>query len=304
MKPRYKKLGYVALNVTNISSARRFYEEEFGLQYSGSGKAGEVYLRCSTDHHNLILYPAARPGLKRIGWEMENDDELDEVVETLRSLGHTVHALSEEGCRALHQGKTYRVAEPNTGATLEFYSIINQFSAQFAPTVARIRYIGHVVIKTPKLRQVTDFFTEVLNFRISDMIGDRAIFLRCFPNPCHHSMAIIHSEEDGLHHVNFVVADIDDIGRSLARFKRKQVPVVYGPGRHPASGSVFLYFLDPDGLTLEYSLETEQFPEENPRKHRVYEVMRESFDYWGSEVDPRNASVGVIELGVELADCV
>ncbi len=36
---------------------------------------------------------------------------------------------------------------------------------------------------------------------------------------------------------------------------------MFGPGRHPPSESVFLYFLDPDGLTLEYSFGMEEFPE-------------------------------------------
>jgi 2,3-dihydroxy-p-cumate/2,3-dihydroxybenzoate 3,4-dioxygenase len=92
---------------------------------------------------------------------------------------------------------------------------------------------------------------------------------------------------------------MDDIGCALTRVKRHDVPVVYGPGRHPPSGSIFLYFLDPDGMTLEYSYGMEEFPEERPRKARVLEARPESLDYWGNVPDPRFASAGRFEPAAE-----
>ena len=38
----------------------------------------------------------------------------------------------------------------------------------------------------------------------------------------------------------------DDIGKALYRIKQHDIKVVFGPGRHPPSDSVFFYFLDPD----------------------------------------------------------
>lgn len=295
MSGRYEKLGYVALNVTDVSRARRFYEAELGLEYVGEGESGEAFFRCSTDHHNVILYPATTPGLKRIGWEMENADELAKLVETLRAAGHSVTEVASDERRALHQGPSYRYVEAATGATFEFYSLMYQFSTEFRSTTAKIQRLGHIVLKTPRAAEAVEFLTKFLNFRISDAIGERAIFLRCFPNPFHHALAIIEAKDTSLHHVNFMVTEIDDIGRGMVRFKNRQVPVVHGPGRHPPSGSIFLYFLDPDGLTIEYSFGMEEFPESGARKHRVLEFSRESFDYWGCDIDPRKASVGAIE---------
>jgi 2,3-dihydroxy-p-cumate/2,3-dihydroxybenzoate 3,4-dioxygenase len=72
------------------------------------------------------------------------------------------------------------------------------------------------------------------------------------------------------------------------------VPVVFGPGRHIASGSVFLYFLDPDGLTLEYSFGMEEFPEVDPRPPRILPPVPESIDSWGAIPDPRMTTIGEI----------
>ena len=87
-----------------------------------------------------------------------------------------------------------------------------------------------------------------------------------------------------------MVTEIDDVGRGLARFKAKDVPVVYGPGRHPASTSVFLYFLDPDGMTLEYSFGMEQFPERRSRGRRASRPDAAQLRLLG--LLPRSAHVG------------
>jgi 2,3-dihydroxy-p-cumate/2,3-dihydroxybenzoate 3,4-dioxygenase len=92
-----------------------------------------------------------------------------------------------------------------------------------------------------------------------------------------------------------MVSAIDDIGIAINRFKRAGVPIVFGPGRHPASESVFLYFLDPDGLTLEYSFGMEEFPEVAPRQARVLPPVPESIDVWGGIRDPRMSATGLVQ---------
>jgi 2,3-dihydroxy-p-cumate/2,3-dihydroxybenzoate 3,4-dioxygenase len=58
---------------------------------------------------------------------------------------------------------------------------------------------------------------------------------------------------------------------------------------------VFLYFLDPDGMTLEFSYGMEEFPEVEAREPRVLPGALESFDFWGGNPpDPRFASMGRI----------
>jgi 2,3-dihydroxy-p-cumate/2,3-dihydroxybenzoate 3,4-dioxygenase len=77
--------------------------------------------------------------------------------------------------------------------------------------------------------------------------------------------------------------------------KKHDVPIVFGPGRHPPSDSVFLYYLDPDQLTLEFSFGMEEFPEQHARAPRDLKLAPESIDYWGAQPDPRFAAVGQIE---------
>jgi 2,3-dihydroxy-p-cumate/2,3-dihydroxybenzoate 3,4-dioxygenase len=298
--PRYSKLGYVALNVSDLARARHFYETLWGLGVTETGAGGEVYLRCSDDHHNVVLYPApAEPGLKRIGWEMESEDELDALAQRLTQRGIPVRELDAAERAVLHQGRTMRFSEPYTGVTHEYYVEMRSFGGQpFVPTVAKIQRLGHVVVKTPKFDEAVDFYLNVLNFRNSDTVENAVTFMRCFPNPFHHSFGIANSKQRGLHHVNFMVTEVDDIGRGLWRFKANDVEVVRGPGRHPPSGSMFLYVLDPDALTVEYSFGMEEFPEHNARKPRLFAPIPESLDYWNCPRDPRQGAVGAVETEV------
>ena len=298
---RYKKLGYVALNVTDLARSTAFYCDTLGLQPVENERAGAgepQFFRCDWDHHNIMLFEGAAPGLKRIGFEMESAAELERLFTLLKGCGAQVWEVPAEESARFHQRRSIRLHEPHTGATFEFYDHMREFGGQpYVPTVAKIQRLGHLVLRTPAYAQAIQFFTEVLNFHISDVIEDAVTFTRCFPNRFHHSLGIGNGKTRGLHHVNFMVTEVDDIGRAIWRFNQAQVPIVNGPGRHPPSGSMFLYFLDPDGLTLEYSFGMEEFPETGARKHRVLEPIRASFDYWGAPVDPRKAAVGAIEAG-------
>lgn len=293
---RYEKLGYVALNVTDIERSRAFYENVVGLQYSGTNDEGHVFFRCSLDHHNIVLCPSVRPGLKRIGVEMQDEAALDELAAQLRRHDIPCYEVPEAERAAWHQGRTLRMSDPTTTAVFEFYSNVRLFGGQpYAPSHTKIQRIGHLVMKSPNFARAVQFWTQVLEFKISDQIGDSVCFLRFHPNPYHHGIGIGQGATNLLHHVNFMVTEVDDIGKAISRFAREKVAIVNGPGRHPASGSMFLYYLDPDGLTLEYSFGMEEFPEHGFRKPRVFEHIPESYDYWRSFVDPRKATVGEIE---------
>jgi 2,3-dihydroxy-p-cumate/2,3-dihydroxybenzoate 3,4-dioxygenase len=292
----YEKLGYVALNVSDVTKSRAFYEKQVGLQFSGEGEGGISFLRCSEDHHTIALYPSDKPGLKRVGFEMTSEEALDVLVHRLADHGTPAMEVSAAERKILRLGRAVRITEPFSGATFEFYVTMGQFSGQpFVPTLAKIQRLGHLVLRVSGFDEACGFYTNVLGFRVSDVIDGAVCFMRCHPNPYHHGVGLGKSNEAMLHHVNFMVTEIDDIGRGISRFNKSGVPIVNGPGRHPPSGSMFLYFLDPDGMTVEYSFGMEEFPSEGARKPRIMEPVRASIDYWDSFLDPRKGTVGAIE---------
>ena len=293
---RYRRLGYVALNITDRARSDRYYQDMLGLQPAGEALDGEHLYRCSAHHHDIILHEAPVAGLRRVGWEMQSLDDLARLRQHFARLGIVVHPMAADYCAALGLDQAFQISEPNTGATFEYFGRMADASTPYMPTVTRIVRVGHVVLGTKTYDETARFFTDALNYRISDQIDGTVTFMRCFPNPLHHSLGLSKSDANRLHHVNFMVTDIDDIGKALYRARSLEVPVVFGPGRHPPSESIFLYFLDPDGMTLEYSFGMEEFPELDPRPPRRLPMALESIDYWGARPLAEFGKGGPLEI--------
>lgn len=293
---RHKKLGYVALDVTDMEKSKNYYKEIVGLELVEEVENGPVFFRCSSDHHNLVLYPQKEAGLNRIAFEVENPEQLEIAFEHFTKHGLHPQEIDASEEKVLHQGKTFRFTDPYAGIRFEYYSDIQQMGKEYVPTVTKIARLGHVVFHVKRHDEMVRFMLDVMNFRTSDRIGDAVVFMRCFPNPYHHTFALSRSDENKFHHVNFMVTDIDDIGAARNRLSKNNVPIVFGPGRHATSDSIFLYFLDPDGLTNEYSFGMEEFPEEGPRKARLMEPSPIVLDTWdGDGPDTKRAFKGEIK---------
>ncbi|MHC0054667.1 VOC family protein [Actibacterium sp. D379-3] len=293
---RYKKLGYVELNVSDMARSRDFYERVIGLEYVGQGADGAVLLRCGDDPYNVALRKAPEPGHKRAGWMLESVDQFDVLEKQLADNGVPFEILSDGECSERGLLRATRIIEPNTQAVVEFYlNTPPDAHYFFQPTVAKIQRLGHVVYATPNFDAAVSFYKDVLNFAESDTIDDTFTFMRPFPNPYHHGIGIGRAEKNVYHHTNFMVSEIDDVGVAIHRLNSENVPIVFGPGRHPASGSVFLYFLDPDGLTCEYSFGMEEFSEDFARAPRRLTRRPQAADSWAAPLDPRMGKIGKIE---------
>lgn len=295
---RFKRLGYAALTVTDPARTLDFYTKMVGLEANGADPArdgGPLFLRCSEKNHDLVLFKGPRPGIRRLGWEMESEEAWRAARKHLEGLGLSAVSVARDEAALLGIGDAFRIAEPTTGATFEFYVGMERAPTPYVPSHTKISRLGHVVLRSPDRAATVKFMHDHLNFRVSDSIEDTVTFMRCFPNPYHHSFGVVAGEEAGLHHVNLMVSEIDDIGKAIYRMKAGGVPIVFGPGRHPPSESVFLYFLDPDGMTVEYSYGMEEFPEASPREPRLLPRALESVDYWGGVPEEAIGKVGAIE---------
>ncbi len=277
---RYRRLGYIALSVTDPARSQAFYRDIVGVATAASEDGETVFLRTSDRHHDLVLTRGDRAALKRIGWEMESAAALAAARAHLEALDIAIHPVCAEEAATLGIHDAFRFVEPTSGVLFEFYARMDT-APPFEPTHTAITRLGHVVLTSPRKADTERFLIDELNFRVSDRIGEVVTFMRCFPNPLHHSFGVGGSPAPSLGHINFMVSDFDDIGRANVRMKKHGVPVVYGPGHHPTSGSVFFYFRDPDGLIVEYSFGMEEFPEQGARDERLFPVVPESFDSWG-----------------------
>jgi catechol 2,3-dioxygenase-like lactoylglutathione lyase family enzyme len=73
---RPRKLGHVVLGSTDQEASQRFFTEGIGFKVSDNVPGIAAFLRCSTDHHNVLVQPAPVPFLHHTSWEVEDVDEI------------------------------------------------------------------------------------------------------------------------------------------------------------------------------------------------------------------------------------
>ena len=296
---RYKKPGYVALNVTDISRTSAFVYDIVGLEKAGEALNGDRLFRCGTDRHCVLLSQSSEAGFKRGGWELESDEDVDAAFAHFSDLGWSPEWVGEEERAALNLSLSpaFRVIDPFTGGVFEYYARMDQTIVPFPARLAKIQRLGHYAFSVPDVIAGAKHFEQNFNLIVSDYVGKFSALMRAWPNPNHHSFGLAKSSTGKPHfnHINFMVTDMDDMGQLQYRLQAHQVKIVFGMGRHPTSGSVFMYYLDPDGLTWEYSFGMEQFPEEGARAPRAMSARPEDFDIWGARPEPEFSKNGTIE---------
>ena len=284
---RFARLGYCRLRCTDLARSMAFYRDLMGLTVAAQDGA-TAWLRCSDKPYDLILDGGTSPGLAAIGFEVESGADLDTAHTIAERLGLNPRWADGTDCAAMQVRRSLRLTEPVTGVELDFYigQAVNQPVSLPLTQIARL---GHVVMNVADLSAAHDFWVGQLGFAVSDRVEGLAEWLRCWPNPLHHSLALLQAQggANTLHHINFMVTDIDDIGKAMNRLKAADVPIVFGPGRHLPSTSIFLYFLDPDGNSMEFSFGMELFEEHGAREARELEHKPEVMDIWGGKPDPR-----------------
>lgn len=283
---RFARLGYCRLSCPDLAASAAFYRDLVGLTLAEQDDSA-LWLRCSDKPYDIILESAAHAGISTIGFEIESDSELDKAFAIVERLGLNPVWRDAAGCSAMRVSRSLCFGDPVTGIELDFYFGQEIETKPLAGQITKIARLGHVVLNVTDLDAAHRFWVDELGFAVSDRVDGVAEWLRCWPNPLHHSLALLQGDRNTLHHINFMVSDIDDIGGAMNRMKAADVPIVFGPGRHLPSTSIFLYFLDPDGNTTEYSFGMELFEEQGARDPRELEHKAEVMDTWGSRPDPR-----------------
>ncbi len=280
---RYRRLGYLALNVSDIEKSTVFATQVFGMDQAGEGANGARFFRVGPQHHDIMLTQADQPGFVRSGWELESEEDLDRALAHYQRIGLAPKLLPEEEASMLGLERAFRIVEPKLNTVWEYFARMSHTSVPLENRLTSFQGGKHYGLVIPDCKAVTDYMVENMGFLVSDYLeGWKASLLRAWPNPNHHSFAPLQfpAPRPTFHHLAFMVNEIDDIGKLFNRIKRFDVQIQFGIGRHPTSGSIHLYIYDPDYFVWEYTLGMEQFPETGAREPRRMSADPASFDLW------------------------
>jgi len=80
---RPRKLGHVVVGTTDLAGSQRFFVDGVGFKVSDTVKGLAAFLRCSTDHHNLLVQPAPFAFLHHTSWQVDDVDEIGRGAQAL-----------------------------------------------------------------------------------------------------------------------------------------------------------------------------------------------------------------------------
>ena len=235
---RLSSLGYLRIESADVGAWREFGVRALGMVEGRGPDAGALYLRMDDFPARLVIVPGERDRLLASGWEVPDEDALDEVARALDEAGVAVKtpAAAELADRRVARMLRFddpagNVLEVFCGAALEHRPAVSPYGNRF---VTGDLGLGHVVLPVSDGEAALRFYTGPLGFRLRDSIrmapelfGRPAgpplwmRFLGC--NPRHHSLALApFPAPAGIVHLMIEVATLDDVGRALDRCIRRK----------------------------------------------------------------------------------
>jgi 2,3-dihydroxy-p-cumate/2,3-dihydroxybenzoate 3,4-dioxygenase len=277
-----KDIRYVRLATRDLVGADRFAREMLGLEFARE-EGGARYYRSDGRDHTLV-YVEGDPADQSVGFELPEAADLDRVAGELGNAGLEVRAGTSAQCeqRRVHAFVNFR---DRTGNSIDLVVRPQHCGRRYFPARdTGITGFSHVGLCSTDAARDEAFWTGMLGARVSDRIG-QAPLLRI--DSVHHRIALFATNRAGIQHVNHQVAGIDDVMRAWYELRQRGVRIVFGPGRHPTSGAVFLYFEGPDGLIYEFSTGVRHIAPEDEANYqpRQFPAVRESFCMWGATPD-------------------
>ena len=282
-------IRYLRIGTPDLDSAVEYATKIVGLQLAARDakaayfRSDKAPVRGDTRDHTLVYFEGEAND-HVVGFDLKNPDDLDAAAAELEKAGHPVRQGTQDECEQ-RRVRAFVASKDPSGNKIEIVARPYHSGLRYHPTRdAGITHFSHIGLRTSNAARDEAFWTRLCNARVSDWIGD-APLLRI--DTVHHSLALFPSLQPGVQHINHQVEDVDDVMRSYYFLREKGVKIVFGPGRHPSSSAVFLYFEGPDGMVYEYSVGVKHIRPEDEAAYRPrqFPFAPESFCMWGARPD-------------------
>jgi catechol 2,3-dioxygenase-like lactoylglutathione lyase family enzyme len=159
------------------------------------------------------------------------------------------------------------------------------------PGPAHVIRLGHIVLRTPSVRRLSEWYLNTLGMLESDdvLTPDESDLLMSFvrldhgDEPVdHHVMQFLSGTPRTVHHISFEVQDIDDLQVGHAALAGAGYTHMWGIGRHLQGSQIFDYWLDPFGVMYEHWTDTDVFDASVPKGTLRVEDLHNS--PWGPQM--------------------
>lgn len=275
-------IRYVRLGTRDLEGSTAYATKVLGLEIAHRTSCA-VYFRSDSRDHTLCYFEGD-PADHTSAFEVADATSLRVAADVLEKSGMEPVVGTSDQCEMRHVRDLVRFKDPS-GNKIELVVAPHQSGRRYFPSRdAGISGFSHIGLRSKDPTRDEKFWTELCSARVSDWIGD-APLLRI--DEVHHKIALFPSTFAGVQHINHQVESIDDLMRSYYLLREQGIRILFGPGRHPTSGAMFLYFEGPDGMIYEYSTGVRTFTaeEEASYRPRQFPSTFSSFCMWGAKPD-------------------
>ncbi len=248
-------LGYVGFGSAALDDWRQFGTGLVGLQ--AVERSPSVLAFRMDDRKQRIIVDRSMPdGERFFGWEVADADALDALAARLEQARVEVTAEPQTLADNRRVRGLISFRDPAGNRLEAFYGAAID-DTPFSPgrSISGFRTgplgLGHAVLTVKDISAVMPFYVDVLGFGLSDYIQKpfRAYFFHV--NARHHSLALIETGSNGMHHLMVELFSLDDVGQSydIASSEPDRVSVTFG--RHTNDLMTSFYAKTPSSFMVE-----------------------------------------------------
>jgi catechol 2,3-dioxygenase-like lactoylglutathione lyase family enzyme len=283
---RVRKIAHAGYEMPDIEKQLEYYTEILGLSLVERDKDA-AYLASTIDHHSVVLRKGDQARCLRIGFQIGPDDDLGAFEKQVQGHGIKTERKTDPE-PTISDAVTF---EDPKGTIMEVFKR-GEFSGQRFQTKGVVPHkLGHVAFHCTEVRKVTDFYCDVLGFRVSDWMGDFFSFLRCGPD--HHTINLMETGTNRHFHTAFELRDWGHLQTACDYLSLNGYKLLWGPGRHGIGHNLFAYHRAPNGLITELFAELDRMNEElgyfeprpwhrdRPQKPKVWAKDPSATNLWG-----------------------
>jgi 2,3-dihydroxybiphenyl 1,2-dioxygenase len=248
-------LGYVGFGSADLDGWRQFGTGLVGLQ-AVERSPSLLAFRMDDRKQRIVIDRSLPDGARFFGWEVADAAALDALAARLEKAEVDVVAEPQTLADNRRVRSLISFRDPAGNRIEAFYGAEIDYTP-FSPgrSISGFRTgplgVGHAVLTVENIDAVMPFYVDVLGFGLSDYIQKpfRAYFFHI--NARHHSLALIETGRNGMHHLMVELFSLDDVGQSydIALSEPERVSVTLG--RHTNDLMTSFYAKTPSSFMVE-----------------------------------------------------